>query len=168
MLKRWKYQLIFDCFLPEHINIGHLLCQLCYLIISFNLHDSFMKCLLFLSYDTCKIGLANWTWPKVKRKLSGGTRTNRRPPVVGLISFGLNTLPSLAPGFLSTFCPWSVCLWLTLATSMSRSFLPVVSNGCSQTKEIRRESGRTWMIKVACHISKQSLLGHLATSHYWP
>ena len=39
-----------------------------------------MKYLLFLSYDTCKIGLANWTWPKVKRKLSGGTRTNRRPP----------------------------------------------------------------------------------------
>ena len=51
MLKIWKYQLIFDCFLPEILNIGHLLCQLCYLIILLNLHDRFMKYLLFLSYD---------------------------------------------------------------------------------------------------------------------
>ena len=169
MLKIWKYQLIFDCFLPEILNIGHLLCQLCYLIILFNLHDRFMKYLLFLSYDTCKIGLANWTWPKVKRKLSGGSRTNRRPPECWAhFICAKYSLPSLGPGLLSTFCPWSVCLWLTLATSISRSFLPMESNGCSQTKEIRRERGAMWMIKVACHISKQSLLGHLATSHYWP
>ena len=139
MLKRWKYQLIFDCFLPEHINIGHLLCQLCYLIISFNLHDSFMKCLLFLSYDTCKIGLANWTWPKVKRKLSGGTRTNRRPPVIGLISFGLNTLPSLAPGFLSTFHPWSVCLWLTMQPAFPGLSCPWNPMGAAKQ---RRSEGR--------------------------
>ena len=149
------------------LNIGHLLCQLCYLIISFNLHNSFMKYLLFLSYDICKIGLANWSWPKVKRKVSGGTRTNRRPPECWAhYIWAEYSLPFLVPGFLSSFCSWSVCLRLTLATSISRSFLPMESNGCSQTNEIRRERGGMWMTNVACHISKQSMLCHLATSHY--
>ena len=74
------------------LNISHMLYQLYYLFISFNLHNSFMKYLLFLLYDTCKIGLANWSWPKVKGKVSGGTGTKRRPPDVGLIKLGLNIL----------------------------------------------------------------------------
>ena len=106
------------------LNISHMLYQLYYLIISFNLHNSFMKYLLFLSYDTCKIGLAYWSWPKVKGKVSGGTRTKRRPPDVGLITLGLNILcPSWFAVCLSplicvleadpgnqhfqVFCPWT-------------------------------------------------------------
>ena len=84
------------------LNISHMLYQLYYLFISFNLHNSFMKYLLFLLYDTCKIGLANWSWPKVKGKVSGGTRTKKRPPDVGLITLGLNILcPSWFPVYLS-------------------------------------------------------------------
>ena len=83
-----------------------------------------MKYLLFLLYDTCKIGQANWSWPKVKGKVSGGTRTKKRPPDVGLITLGLNILcPSWFAVYLSplicvleadpgnqhfqVFCPWS-------------------------------------------------------------
>ena len=150
------------------LNISHMLYQLYYLIISFNLHN-FMKYLLFLSYDTCKIGLAYWSWSKVKRRVSGGTRTNRRPPECWAhYIWAKYSLPFLVPGFLSSFCPWSVCLRRTLATSISRSCLPMEANGCSQTNEIRRERGGMWMKKFTCHISKQSMLCHLATSHYRP
>ena len=84
-------------------KISHMLYQLYYLLISFNLHNSFMKYLLFLLYDTCKIGLANWSWPKVKGKVSGGTRTKRRPPRCWAhYTLGLNILcPSWFPIYLS-------------------------------------------------------------------
>ena len=150
-------------------KISHMLYQLYCLLISFNLHNSFMKYLLFLLYDICKIGLANWSWPKVKGKVSGGTRTKRRTPRCWAhYIWAEYSLLFLVPGFLSTFHPWSVCLRLILATSISRSFLPMDSSGCSQTNEIRRERGGMWMKKFACHISKQSMLCHLATSHYRP
>ena len=166
--KDWSTSLSLIVSYRNILNISHMLYQLYYLIISFNLHNSFMKYLLFLSYDTCKIGLANWSWPKVKRKLSGGTRINRRPPEGAHYVWAKWSLLFLVPGFLSTFRPRSVCLRLTLQTSISRSFLPMEPNGCSQTDEIRRERGGMCMMNVACHISKQSMLCHLATSHYRP
>ena len=85
------------------LKISHMLYQLYYLTISLNLHNSFMKYLLFLSYDICKIGLANWSWPKVKGKVSGGTRTKRRPPRCWAhYTLGLNILcPSWFPIYLS-------------------------------------------------------------------
>ena len=155
--KDWSTSLSLIVSYRNILNISHMLYQLYYLIISFNLHNSFMKYLLFLSYDTCKIGLANWSWPKVKRKLSGGTRINRRPPEGAHYVWAKWSLLFLVPGFLSTFRPRSVCLRLTLQTSISRSFLPMDSNECSQTNEIRRERGGMWMKKVACHISKQTI-----------
>ena len=91
------------------LNINHKLYQLCYLILSFKVHNSFMKYLLFLSYDTCKIDLANWSWPKVKWKVSGGTRTKRRPPRCWAhYIWAKYYLLFLVPGFLSTFRPWCV------------------------------------------------------------
>ena len=109
--KDWSASLSLIVSSQNILNIGHLLCQLCYLIISFNLHNSFMKYLLFLSYDICKIGLANWSWPKVKRKVSGGTRTNRRPPECWAhYIWAKYSLLFLVPGFLSRFCP-DLCAW---------------------------------------------------------
>ena len=148
------------------LNISHMLYQLYYLIISFNLHNSFMKYLLFLLYDTCKIGLAYWSWPKVKGKVSGGTRTKRRPPSCwahyAWAKYSLPFLVSCLP-----FAP-DLCAWGWPWQPAFPGLLPMYSNGCSQTNEIRREKGGMWMKKVACLISKQSMLCHLATSHYQP
>ena len=122
--KDWSASLSLIVSSQNILSIGHLLCQLCYLIIPFNLDNSFMKYLLFLLYDTCKIGQANWSWPKVRGKVNSGTGTKRRPPDVGLITLGLNILcPSWFPVYLSplicvleadpgnqhfqVFCPWT-------------------------------------------------------------
>ena len=92
-------------------KISHMLYQLYCLLISFNLHNSFMKYLLFLLYDICKIGLASRSWPKVKRKVSGGTRTNRRPPECWAhYIWAEYSLLFLVPGFLSSFCR-DLCAW---------------------------------------------------------
>ena len=109
--KDWSASLSLIVSSQNILNIGHLLCQLCYLIISFKLHNSFMKYLLFLSYDICKIGLASRSWPKVKRKVSGGTRTNRRPPECWAhYIWAKYSLLFLVPGFLSSFCR-DLCAW---------------------------------------------------------
>ena len=154
--KDWSTSLSLIVSYRNILNISHMLYQLYYLIISFNLHNSFMKYLLFLSYDTCKIRLANWSWPKVKGKVSGGTRTKRRAPRC----WAHYTWAKYSPPFLVSCLPFApdLCAWsVSLATSISRSFLPMDSNECSQTNEIRRERGGMWMKKVACHISKQTI-----------
>ena len=108
-------------------KISHMLYQLYYLLISFNLHNSFMKYLLFLLYDTCKIGLANWSWPKVKGKVSGGTRTKRRSPRCWAhyiwAKYSLPFLVSCLP-FIPDLCAWGSS-WQPAFPGLSCQWTPV-------------------------------------------
>ena len=170
MLQKTEVPAYHWLFPPRTYLILATFCASCVIWLSHLIYTTALWSTYYFFHKTlAKIGLAYWSWSKVKRRVSGGTRTNRRPPECWAhYIWAKYSLPFLVPGFLSSFCPWSVCLRRTLATSISRSCLPMEANGCSQTNEIRRERGGMWMINVACHISKQSMLCHLATSHYRP